>query len=276
MVGLFVAVSPDAVAAVSGGINYEITSDGEVRVIASTRPYKGDIVIPAEVTLAGKTYKVTAIGALAFRECSGLTSIEIPNSVVQIGDFAFEDCSSLTSVEIPNSIVEIEYGTFRGCSALASVVIPNSVFVINDEAFSHSGLTTVTIGENVQSIGQGAFLYCHSLWVVNSLNPTPPVIRENTFSTISYLYVPLGSKAAYEQDNYWRYFFYNIDEIEEFGDHIDGIIEADFELDGIYYNIANDGSAAGVTYKNRNYNSYSGDVVIPAKVTYNNVEYSVS
>ena len=53
-----------------------------------------------------------------------------------------------------------------------------------------------------------------------------------------------------------------------------------FEVDGIYYNQYYDGSnSVEVTYKdynNGNYNSYSGDVVIPETVTYNDVEYKVT
>ena len=46
------------------------------------------------------------------------------------------------------------------------------------------------------------------------------------------------------------------------------------EIDGIYYNLI-DGKYAEVTYKDDNYNSYSGDVVIPEKITYKGVEYPV-
>ena len=48
----------------------------------------------------------------------------------------------------------------------------------------------------------------------------------------------------------------------------------DFEIDGIYYN--KNGNNATVTYKDGNYNSYSGDVVIPETVTYGEMNYSVT
>ena len=48
----------------------------------------------------------------------------------------------------------------------------------------------------------------------------------------------------------------------------------DAEIDGIYYNFS--GNNATVTYKNTNYNSYSGSVVIPETVTYNGQNYSVT
>ena len=91
---------------------------------------------------------VTSIGDWAFAYCTGLTSIEIPNSVTSIGDRTFFGCSGLTSVTIPNSVASIGYGVFYGCSGLTSVTIPNSVTSIGDWAFSGcSGLTSVTIGD---------------------------------------------------------------------------------------------------------------------------------
>ncbi|MBP5257422.1 MAG: hypothetical protein J6Z41_01610, partial [Prevotella sp.] len=46
-----------------------------------TDRYTGNVVIPSSVTYEGQTYSVTSIGHSAFRDCSGLTSITIPNSV---------------------------------------------------------------------------------------------------------------------------------------------------------------------------------------------------
>ena len=77
--------------------------------------YSGVIEIPSSITVNTSNYDVTAIGSYAFWDCSGLTSVTIPNSVTSIGEAAFDGCSGLTSVTIPNSVTSIERSAFCGC-----------------------------------------------------------------------------------------------------------------------------------------------------------------
>ena len=157
--------------------------------------------IPASITVNGTTYAVTSIGNKAFYQCSGLTSVTIPNSVTSIGGVAFYGCSGLTrvnisdiakwcnidfetldanplfyahnlylnseevkSLSIPSSVTTIGNNTFFGCSGLTSVTIGNSVTSIGDQAFAGCiGLTSLTIGDSVTSIGFGAFFGCSKL-----------------------------------------------------------------------------------------------------------------
>lgn len=79
------------------------------------KAYTGAVSIPLSITYKGKTYSVTSIGERAFHDCSGLTSIEIPNSVTSIGDWAFFYCTGLTSVTIPNSVTNIGKDAFQHC-----------------------------------------------------------------------------------------------------------------------------------------------------------------
>ena len=123
--------------------------------------YSGNVTIPATVTYNGTTYSVTKIGSSAFKYCSGLASVTIPNSVTTIGYGAFYDCSGLTSVTIPNSVMTIGEYAFRGCSGLSCVDIGNSVTTIGYGAFYDcSGLTSVTIPNSVMTIGEYTFYGC--------------------------------------------------------------------------------------------------------------------
>ncbi|MCR4835055.1 MAG: leucine-rich repeat domain-containing protein [Bacteroidaceae bacterium] len=76
-------------------IYYNYTNDGtELAVTSSPKNYKyqGNVVIPEEVTYGDRIHKVTSIGESAFYNCTGLTSVTIPNSVTSIDNGAFEDC----------------------------------------------------------------------------------------------------------------------------------------------------------------------------------------
>ena len=101
---------------------------------------------------------------MAFRGCSSLTEVAIPESVTSIGGGAFNACSSLTEVAIPEGVTSIRDGTFFYCSRLTQITIPESVTFIGDYAFTFcSSLTQITIPEGVTSIGDRAFNNCSSL-----------------------------------------------------------------------------------------------------------------
>ena len=117
-------------------------------------------VIPNEI----EGVPVTSIDSLAFSDCTGLTSVIIPDSVTSIGQSAFFRCTGLTSVTIPNSVTSIGVSAFLACTGLTSVTIPNSVTSIGASAFKGcTGLTSVTIPNSVASIGGYAFSGCTSL-----------------------------------------------------------------------------------------------------------------
>ena len=171
------------------GIYYNLNGD-EAEVTYrddNYNSYSGNVVIPESVTYRGKNFSVTKIGDNAFRKCSGLTSITIPNSVNSIGSYAFayskdltsviipdgvssiaeytfRDCDGLTSVTIPNSVKSIDTGAFDDCSGLTSINLPNSVTTIGNVAFRGcSSLTSVTIPNSVTKINVGTFYFCRSL-----------------------------------------------------------------------------------------------------------------
>ncbi len=148
---------------------------------------------------------------MAFSNCSGLTSVTIPNSVTSIEYYAFSNCSSLTSITIPNSVTSIGMSAFRGCSGLTSITIPNSVTSIGYQAFwGCDGLTSVTIPNSVTSIGEGAFYNCTGLTDFYCYAEKVPTARPDVFEdapvSSATLHVPAASIDAYKAAYQWKKF----------------------------------------------------------------------
>ncbi|MDD4821844.1 MAG: leucine-rich repeat domain-containing protein [Bacteroidales bacterium] len=182
----------------------------------------------------------TAIGKAAFSQMNTLTGVHIPSTVVWIGEGAFSYSKSLESVNIPSGITSLQSATFFGCSGLKEMVIPSTVTSIGGIAFYSctslssldiqegvttiqpgafykcSALTTLAIPASVDSIGQAAFYDCLGLKEVHVKSMEPVTVEEYLFGNLEYdsctLYVPSGSKTAYDSAYVWNWFGHVVEE----------------------------------------------------------------
>ena len=116
-----------------------------------------DITIPKEF---GR-FPVTAIGDDAFRGCSALKKVTIPQSVTSIGDSAFAGCHNLNSLTINDAATSIGNRAFTECPLTTTLSLGKKITTIDDRAFYYChGLTSVTIPPSVTSIGDYAFGEC--------------------------------------------------------------------------------------------------------------------
>jgi len=105
---------------------------------------------------------VVAIGNYAFRNCTKITNIELPETCQSIGEGAFRDCSRLNHFEYSCDKLKLGSGTFYGCGKLAEITI-NADVIPAGVCAGLSSLTTVTIGKDVKVINQLAFAGCGKL-----------------------------------------------------------------------------------------------------------------
>ena len=106
---------------------------------------------------------VTKVNSYAFSDCTGLTGITIPNSIIEIENGAFYGCTALTSVTIPDSVKIVGDSAFWDCSGLATIKIGNAVEKIGSYAFANTAIKSIVIPNSVKSIGYSAFYKCADL-----------------------------------------------------------------------------------------------------------------
>lgn len=168
------------------------------------------------------------IGRSAFMGCKQISSIWIYSSVSEIGGLAFGKCTNLESIDVSeynehyvsydgvlytrsNELVcyptgkqlssyKVVDGTttiygyaFSECTSLQSIILPQSLTKIHRNAFDGCSITSVT---------------CYAVY--------PPTVYPTSLDGIdpsATIYVPKGSKIAYEIADQWKNF--NIEEMEE-------------------------------------------------------------
>ncbi len=155
------------------GLQYSYNNENLTATVSDYTGTATELVIPAEVTHEGKTYKVTAIGGYAFLGNSTLTSVTIPEGVTTIEHYAFCDCTSLTKVIIPEGVTTIERYAFAGCTSLTNVTIPEGVTHIGNRAFwGCTSLTSVSLPASLTECGEA--FYRLNLTKVTFATPQPP------------------------------------------------------------------------------------------------------
>lgn len=173
-----------------GDLLYTIISDNPPQVSVyghvNGENAQGELDIPSTVTCGDVTYTVAEIGEWAFKNCSGLTSFEIPSTIDTIQEGAFYGCSGFTgTLDLSFMTAVLKKDVFRECSGFTELILPLFITEIPEGAFCGcSGLTGTLVlseSESLEIIGEGAFARCSGftgLVLPNGLRE----IREQAFA----------------------------------------------------------------------------------------------
>ncbi len=173
----------------SGSLKYIVTGEDTVAVYdaADGATKSGTRVVPSTVTHEGKTYRVTKIGANAFRGWTDLRQIHLPDSIEEIGTGAFSDCTGLVTVDLGEGVEEIKANAFMDCRALKTITFPDSLNRIYARAFKNcTALVEIRFGKGVRQIDQNVFENCSYLWTL-TLPSSVGTIKEEAFVECSRL-----------------------------------------------------------------------------------------
>lgn len=140
---------------------YNYVASGGMTMITGTKVnLTGSIALPS--LLGG--YPVVYIGAYAFENCTGITSISFPNTVTTINQYAFHGCSALQSVALSDNLRVIDSCAFRDCTSLLNFNMPNTVTALGTSAFwGCAMLGSVTLSNQLKTIQTNTFYQCSNL-----------------------------------------------------------------------------------------------------------------
>ena len=94
-----------------------------------------------EVTGWGAT---PTLPELAFKDCTALQEVTLPDGVQVIGEYAFIRCAALTTVNL-SQVTQIDESAFRGCTSLKTLTLDNVAAIGLDAFYGCTGLETLKI-----------------------------------------------------------------------------------------------------------------------------------
>lgn len=193
------------------GYSYDFSSDGVYYGIEEAKAdtvfvtfrdsqyasYTGKVVVPDSVVFDGTVYVVGGVGDNAFRGCTELVSVDLPDAVSYIGDDAFRGCSALRRLEFPKGLEKIGYNAFGG-AGLDSVHLPSKTQILEPMAFmGNKNLKTAVLPDSLKFIGDYAFMDCHALHTMNIPEHVEIIGRSAFFNCYSWgedVYIGLNIK----------------------------------------------------------------------------------
>ncbi len=108
--------------------------------------------------------RTTHVGSSAFRDCVKLKDLTIRNALIKIGERAFENCANLVNISLPDGLTEIYGSLFNGCKSLKKITLPSNLTVIGENAFADCvSLEEINLPDSMIKIDDLVFSGCTGL-----------------------------------------------------------------------------------------------------------------
>lgn len=283
------------------------TIDGKeytVTAICNDAFYKNKTIIWATIPNT-----VTYIESYAFEYCTNLESVTISNSVTSIGNYAFEYCEKLESVTIPSSVTYIGTSPFRGTTKLKEINVDddNEKYVSIDGVLFSADKTRLIqypcgkadtlykVPKHVEAIDNYAINHCPYLKTLIVSNTVKNIYGDGIYSceNLERLYIPksVTSISQYGVEDCDTVTIYCEAESKPWNwsswwNDDDRPVVWGYDMQKFFPQLvlmAADSTSFSFRYNSENntaeiikYNGSSNNVVIPAKVVKDNVEYKVT
>lgn len=117
------------------------TEWGDEIVITGYKFLADRVVIPGYID----GLRVTVVSGGAFKNCTNMTKVVLPESLGEIKEEAFAGCTGLTTITVPTWVWGIQSRAFAGCTGLTVVNIPENVSWMATDAFAECDLTKLVI-----------------------------------------------------------------------------------------------------------------------------------
>ena len=203
LTALFSCITANAYDFECDGFFYNvINQEGkEVEVTYKTtdyNSYSGVVNIPSTTSYNGDNYGVTRIGASAFKNCTGLISVTIPNSVTNIGNEAFFKCTNIRSLTIGSSVTTIGVYAFSyDSNSKSKFIIPKVIWLGNTPPAGSSEIRASInyVSNNEFSFSsQKVYPFLSSRFEVDNVVYVPVSPSERTCDVIDCNYAPTSTE----------------------------------------------------------------------------------
>lgn len=135
--------------------NYREWGDGSCMIVGLKDKNATELVVP-EI--------VSDIVDDAFKNCTGIVSVKIADSVTSIGRSAFEGCSALKNVTLPADLQTLNGSAFADCTALEEILLPETLTSLGGSAFDGCvALQTIDLPAGITRIESATFRDCSAL-----------------------------------------------------------------------------------------------------------------